>query len=154
MPASVQPIPGGRQVAVPYLMVRGGAAAIDFYKQAFGAVETMRIEAPKGMIGHAEMTIGDAQFMLADEFPDYNAVGPQTLGGTSVAIHIYVADVDAFVDKAIAAGGKLERPVADQFYGDRSGKIIDPFGHAWWFATRKVEMSVAEMQKKANELFG
>jgi len=151
---TVQPIPGGRQVAVPYLIVRGAEAAIDFYKRAFGAVETMRIEAPKGTIGHAEMRIGEAEFMLADEFPDYNAIGPATLGGTTVAIHIYVADVDAFIAQAVAAGGTLERPVADQFYGDRSGKVIDPFGHAWWFASRKQEMSAAEMQKRATELFG
>lgn len=133
---------------IPYLTVRNAEAAIDFYKSAFGAVEIYRI----GMgaaIGHAELKIGEAAFMLSDEFPDMDVVGPETLGGSSVCMHLYVPEVDAFVDRALAAGAILLRPVADQFYGDRGGKLKDPFGHIWWFATRIEELTTEEIQRRA-----
>ncbi len=138
----------------PYICVNGGAAAIDFYTRAFGATETFRIADPSGRVGHAELNIGGATLMLSDEYPEMGIVGPTTLGGSPVTLHIYVPDVDAVVARAIEAGGTLVSPVEDQFYGDRGGKLKDPFGHIWWVATRKESMSVDEMKRRARELYG
>ena len=139
--------------ATPYICVKGGAAAIDFYTQAFGAVENMRITAPDGSLGHADIQIEGAQIMLSDEFPDGGVFSPQTLGGSPVSIHLYVRDVDAFAKRALAAGATEERAVADQPYGDRSGTLRDPFGHRWMVATRKEEVSKEEMERRFGGAF-
>jgi len=145
----VKPIPEGFEGATPYLSINGAAAAIDFYKKAFGAQETMRMVGPDGRVSHAELKIGRANLMLADEHPEIGFVGPQTLGGSPVMIHIYVEDVDALAAQAAAAGAEIQRAVADQFYGDRAGQFKDPFGHVWYFATRKEDVSPEEMKKRA-----
>ena len=149
MPAKVNPIPDEYRAATPYLSLSDAARAIDFYKQAFGAREVMRMPAPGGKIGHAEIRIGDAPIMLADECPEMNFRSPQSLGGTPVNIVIYINDVDALVNQAVAAGAKLLRPVQDQFYGDRMGVLQDPFGHSWSFATHIEDVSPEELQKRA-----
>lgn len=140
------------QAITPYLCCRNAAAAIDFYKKAFGAVENMRMAEPSGRIGHAELSVGDAVFMLSDEYPEMDVKSPESLGGSATAIHLYVDDVDSFAQQAAKAGAKIQRPVADQFYGDRSGTIQDPFGHRWFVATRKEELSVEEVQKRYRDL--
>jgi PhnB protein len=129
--------------------VKGAATAIAFYKKAFAAKEVMRMSAPGGTIGHAEIRIDDSRIMLADEYPDMNFRGPKSFGGTSVHIHLYVRDVDRVVKKAVAAGAKLLRPVTDQFYGDRSGSLEDPFGHVWHVATHKEDIPAKELKKRA-----
>jgi PhnB protein len=149
----VNPIPKGYEGALPYLCVKDGAAAIEFYKKAFGAKEIMRMAQPDGRVGHAELRVGNAIIMLADEFPDFGTVSPQTVGGSPVTIQMYVEDVDAFTERALLAGMKVVRPVADQFYGDRGGKFQDPFGHMWWFSTHTEDVSVEEMKKRAAALF-
>jgi len=126
-----------RQAVTPYICVKDSSAAIEFYKEAFGAVELTRIPMPDGRIGHAEIKIGDATIMIADEYPEIQFLSPESLGGSPVMIHVYVDDVDALASQAVAAGAKLARPVADQSYGDRNCKIVDPFGHGWLFATAK-----------------
>jgi PhnB protein len=145
---AAKPIPEGYERATPYLCVSGASDAIAFYVKAFGAVETSRLAEPDGRLGHAEIRIGDAPLMLSDEYPEEGVRSPATLGGTPVAIHLYVTDVDALAERAVAAGAKLLRPVADQFYGDRSATLLDPFGHRWFFATRKEDVSVADMQRR------
>ena len=142
-------IPDGYHSVTPYLIISGAAEAIDYYKKAFGATELMRIPAPGGKIGHAEIKIGDSPIMLADEFPEMGYKSPQTLGGSPVSIMIYVEDVDTVFDQAVAAGGKAQRPVKDQFYGDRSGTLEDPFGHVWHVATHKEDVSAEEMERRA-----
>ena len=149
---TVKPIPNERQALTPYVIVKDAAKAIDFYKKAFGATEAMRLSEPGGRIGHAEIRIGDAPIMLSDEYPEMDVRSPQSLGGSPVLIHLYVDDVDALASRAVAAGAKLLRPVADQFYGDRSGTLTDPFGHRWMIATRKEDVSAAEMQKRYDAL--
>ncbi len=136
----------------PYLCCRDAARALAFYREAFGAVETMRLAEPGGRIGHAEMTIDGATIMLSDEYPEVDIRSPQALGGTPVMVHLIVADVDAVAARAVAAGATLERPVADQFYGDRSGQLRDPFGHRWSIATRVEELSSAEIQRRFQKL--
>ena len=136
----------------PYLSVADAAAAIDFYVAVFGAVETMRLTQPDGRIGHAELRIGSAGLMLADEFPDMGFVGPLVRGGTSVSLHLSVPDVDATVAAAVDAGATLERAVVDEFYGQRSGVILDPFGHRWMIQTPIEEVSAEEMQRRLDEL--
>ena len=138
--------------AIPYLCCKDAARALDFYAAAFGATETMRLAEPSGRIGHAELTIGDALVMLSDEYPEMDIRSPQTLGGSPVMIHLYVPDVDAFVARAAAAGAIIERAVADQFYGDRSGQLRDPFGHRWSVATRKEELSAEEITRRYQTL--
>src|SRR5215471_12856652 len=128
---AVNPIPKGYHAVTPYLIVKGAAQAIEFYKQAFGAVELMRFASPNGRIGHAEIKIGDSPIMLADEFPEMGYRGPLSLGGSTGGILLYVKDVDDCFLQALAAGGKMLKPVQDQFYGDRSGTLVDPFGHLW-----------------------
>ncbi len=149
MTARVRPIPEGYHAVTPYLCVTGAANAIEFYTQAFGAREVMRIGAPEGKIGHAEIAIGDSRIMLADEYPEMNFRSPRRIGGSPVHIHLYVEDVDSTVKQAAAAGAKVLGPVADQFYGDRSGSLEDPFGHVWHVATHKEDLSAEEIQKRA-----
>lgn len=136
----------------PYVICRGAARAIDFYSQGLGASETMRLEEPSGKIGHAELALGDAILMLADEYPDHGVLAPPSIGGTPVRLHLYVDDVDAVVRRAVGAGATIARPVEDQFYGDRSGQIVDPFGHLWVLATRIERLSVAETQRRFGAL--
>src|SRR5438552_914270 len=152
MTSKAKPIPPGFEGAVPYLCCTNAARAIEFYKKAFGATEVMRLAEPSGRIGHAEIKVGTALLMIADEYPEMDVRSPQSLGGSPVTIHLYVEDVDAVASRAVAAGAKLLRPVADQFYGDRSGRLSDPFGHRWMIATRKEDVSAAEMQKRYDAL--
>ena|ERR1700741_2267734 len=152
--ANVTPIPEGYEMITAYLSVNDGNAAIEFYKKAFGAEEVMRIPGPEGKgIGHADLLLfGRTHLLLADESRDIGHLSPQTLGGSPVLLHIYVEDVDATVERAVAAGAKLVRPIRDEFYGDRAGGLEDPFGHRWSFATRKEIVSDEEMVKRAAEL--
>lgn len=140
-----------QQTAVPYLCFKDAARALQFYKDVFGAQETMRLTGPGERIGHAEMQIGNARIMLSDEFPEYGAISPETLGGSTVKINLSVPDVDATVKGALDAGAKIARPVQDQFYGERSGQIADPFGYTWIIATHKEDVSVEEMQRRLNQ---
>lgn len=153
MPSTVKPIPAGLAGATPYLCIRDAARAIEFYKQAFGATESYRLTEPSGKVGHAEIKIGQALIMLADEYPEHGNRSPQTIGGSPVNIHLYVEDADAMVSQAVAAGAKLLRPVQDEFYGDRAGKLEDPFGHVWFIATHKEDVSPEEMQKRFAAFF-
>jgi PhnB protein len=143
-----KPIPEGYHTATPYLIVKGAAEAIEFYKKAFGARELIRFADPSGKVGHAEIKIGNSPIMLADEHPEVGALSPKSLGGTAVSILLYVEDVDRLFAQAIAAGGKVDRPVRDQFYGDRSGTLKDPFGHVWTIATHKEDVSLEEMRRR------
>ncbi len=147
---AVRAIPEGYEAAVPYLSCRNAASAIDFYKKAFGATELMRMPAPNERVGHAELQIGAAKIMLADEFPEMGFRSPQSVGGTPVGIYVYVEDVDALASRAVAAGAKIERPVADQFYGDRSVTLLDPFGHRWFFATHTENLSPEEIRRRGD----
>ena len=144
----VKPIPEGYHTATPYLVVRGADKTIEFLKKAFGAEEVRRLASPDGKVMHAEVRIGDAPFMLADEFPDMGYRSPQSLGVSPVSILLYVNEVDAQFKQAIAAGAKEMMPVQDQFDGDRRGTLIDPFGHIWLLATRKEDVSPDEMKKR------
>jgi PhnB protein len=144
-----RPIPEGYHTITSYLIVTGAASAIEFYKHAFGAKEVMRIPHPDGRIGHAELQVGDSRLILADEFPEIGARSPMSLGGTPVSILLYVEDVDAVTTRALAAGAKLLRPVRDQFYGDRTGTLSDPFGHQWTIATHKEDLSLEEIKRRA-----
>jgi len=137
----------------PYLICKNAEAAIDFYKRAFGAEELLRMGQP-GMVGHAEMKIGDAIFMLADEFPDMGFLSPETIGGSPVSLYVYVEDVDKFTGKAVAEGLTVVKPVADQFYGDRSGSFKDPFGHTWGFATHIEDLTPEEVNERAAAAHG
>ncbi len=148
---AVKPIPDGYHTATPYLVIGGAAKAIEFYKQAFGAEELLRMADPSGKVGHAEIKIGDSTIMLADEHPERGHKGPKSLGGTPVSIMLYVRDVDAVVAKAIAAGATIRQPVQNQFYGDRSGTLEDPFGHVWTVATHVEDLSPEEIGRRAAE---
>lgn len=149
MTTKVKPVPDNYHTVTPYLIIRNAAAALDFYKQAFGADEVMRVTAPNGKVGHAEIRIGDSAIMLSDEYPDMDARSPETIGASPVMLHLYVENVDALVKRAVDAGATLKQPVADQFYGDRGGKIVDPFGHGWWIATHVEDVPPEEMEKRA-----
>lgn len=151
---NVKPIPEGHHTVTPYLAIKNGVAALEFYKKAFGATELAKLILPDGRLGHAEIRLGDSIIMMSDEFPEYGGKSPQTLGGSPVNIHLYVEDVDAFFKKAVAAGAKERKPVSDQFYGDRSGQLEDPFGHLWWVATHKEDVPPTEMQKRVQAMFG
>jgi PhnB protein len=144
----VKPIPDGYHTVTPYLIVNNAARAIDFYKRAFGATELVRMEQPGGKVGHAEIEIGDSRIMLADEFPEMGARSPESLGGSPVSMLIYVEDVDSRFRQAIAAGAKELRPVKDQFYGDRSGTLADPFGHTWTIGTHTEDVTPEEMDRR------
>ena len=147
---AVKPTPEGYCSVTPYLICKGAAAAIDYYKKAFGAMELTRHGGPDGQIGHAEIKIGDSVIMLADEFPDMQAFSPKTIGGTPVSLLVYVADVDAVFKRSLAAGGKQVHPLQDKFYGDRTGTLLDPFGHMWTIATHKEDVSPEEMTRRAD----
>ena len=153
MPKSL-PVPPGHEHSTPYLTCRNTVQAIEFYKKAFGAKELMRLPMPDGKMGHAEIKIENAIIMLSDEFPEYGAQSPATLGGTTVGVMIYVPDVDAFAANAVKHGAKLVMPVEDQFYGDRSCRLLDPEGHKWYFATHIEDVSPDEMNRRAQKLFG
>ena len=148
----VQPIPAGYHEVTPYLSIRGAADAIDFYKKAFGAAEIMRMPGPEGKLGHAEIRIGGSRIMLADEYAPMDFLGPLSRGGTTVHLHVYVKNVDGVIERAVAAGAKLVRPVQNQFYGDRTGSVQDPFGHVWHLATHVEDIAPAEMRKRAAEM--
>jgi PhnB protein len=148
---AVKPIPAGYHTVTPYLVVKDAAKALDYYAKGLGAKELMRMPGPGGKIMHAEIQIGDSRIMLADEFPEMGAKSPQTIGGSPVGICLYVEDVDTRFKQALAAGAKEERPVKDQFYGDRSGTLVDPFGHKWTIATHKEDVSPEEMIKRGQE---
>lgn len=145
----VKPIPEGYPRVTPYLIVEGASAAIDFYTSVLGATERMRMEAPEGRIGHAELDLGDSVIMLADESPEMDARGPRTVGGSPVSLHVYVEDADATFERALEAGATTLQPVQDKFYGDRSGSFEDPFGHRWHVATHVEDVPAEEMESRA-----
>lgn len=145
---AVKPVPDGYHTATPYLVVKGGVQAMEFYKKAFGAIEMFRMPLPDGRLGHAEIKIGDSVIMFADEHPEQGHVGPVTLGGSPVGLMLYVNDVDAVVGQAKAAGATEIEPVTNKFYGDRSGTVKDPFGHKWMIATHVEDVTPEEMQKR------
>ena len=147
-----KPIPDGYQTATPYLVLDGAAKAIEFYRKAFDAKEILRMGGPGEKIGHAEIQIGNSRIMLADEFPSMGALGPKTLGGSPTSILLYVEDVDGRFARAIAAGAKSVRPVKDQFYGDRSGTLEDPFGHVWTIATHTEDVPLDEIQRRCEQV--
>jgi PhnB protein len=147
--ADVKRIPDEYRTITPYLCVDDASAAIDFYTRVFGAKERMRMPAPDGRIGHAELTVGDSVLMLSDEYPEMEIRGPKSVGGTPVTLSIYVDDVDGVVERATKAGATLRREVQDQFYGDRSGQIEDPFGHLWSVQTHVEDVPPDEMQRRA-----
>jgi PhnB protein len=153
MPKPVKPIPDGYSAVTPYITVKGASAAIDFYKKAFGAEESYRLDGPDGKVMHAEIRIGGAPIMLHDEMPDWKALSPQTIGDTACSLMLYVSDADAVVKRAVAAGATLTMEVADQFYGDRCGSIKDPFGHKWSIATHIEDVSNEEIGKRAQKMF-
>jgi PhnB protein len=142
-----QPIPAGYHTVTPYLVCRGAAGAIEFYKRAFGAKEKVRMPGPGGTVAHAEIQIGDSRVMLGEETPEMGAKSPEMLGGSPVGVFLYVKNVDAFTNKAIGAGATVLMPVQDMFWGDRYGKLEDPFGHHWSVATHLREVSTEEMQQ-------
>jgi len=146
-------IPEGYHAITPYLGIRGAAEAIAFYAEAFGATESFRLLTPDGQVAHAEIRIGDSCIMLADECPEAPLRSPAVLEGSSVGLHIYVEDVDARFARAIAVGAKVVRPVQDQFYGDRTGTLRDPFGHVWFLATHKEDVAPEEVARRAEALF-
>ena len=152
--ASVKPIPDGYPRVTPYLHVDGASKAIEFYRTVFGAKERMRLAAPGGRIGHAELEIGNSMIMLADEHPEMNIRGPKSVGGTPVTVLVYVEDVDRAFERALKAGAKELRPVQNQFYGDRSGQFEDPFGHQWNVATHVEDVPPDEMAKRAAKTMG
>ncbi len=148
---SVKPVPEGYHTLTPFLTVRDAVRAIEFYKQAFGAQERGVMKGPDGKVMHAELTIGDSIIMLSDEFPEHGALSPQSSGGAGMGLHIYVDGVDAAFDRAVKAGAQVEMPVTDQFWGDRYGKLKDPFGHKWSIATHTKDLSMDEMKKGMDE---
>ena len=150
----VNPVPDGYHSITPYLICDGAAKAIDFYREAFGATEVMRMPAPGGRIGHAEIQIGDSKVMLADEHPEIGARSPKSIGGTAVGITLYLPDVDAVWRKALAAGATEVMPLQDKFYGDRMGTLQDPFGHVWYVATHVEDVAPEEMERRAKAQHG
>jgi PhnB protein len=150
MPAA-RPIPEGHHTITPHLVIRDAAKAINFYKKVFGAREINRMAMPNGKIMHAELQIGDSMLHLADEFPEAGSRAPQSLGGTPVVFNVYIEDVDKLWEKAVAAGAKVNMPLDDQFWGDRYGQLVDPFGHAWGLATHKEDVAPDEMERRVRE---
>jgi PhnB protein len=149
---TVKPIPHAYRSATPYLIVTAAASAIELYKKAFGATETVRLADPAGRVMHAEIRIGSSSLMLADEFPEMGYRSPHSLGGSPVSILLYVEDVDALFRQAVAAGGTQTMAVADQFDGDRRGTLTDPFGHVWLLASRKADVSLEQLRKRFEEM--
>jgi PhnB protein len=147
----VEPIPAGYNTVTPYLIVDNAAAALEFYKKAFGATERGRFLGPGGKIMHCEFKIGDSIVMMADEFPEMDARSPKAYGGSPISIGLYVKDVDARFNQAVAAGATAKRPVTNQFYGDRSGTLSDPFGHVWHLSTHVEDVSPAEMKRRMEQ---
>ena len=150
----VKPIPDGMHTVTPHLICAGAADAIEFYKKAFNAVELGRVPGPQGKLLHALIRIGDSAVMLVDEFPDWNSFGPKSLKGSPVTIHLYVQDVDAFFKQAVAAGAKITMPLEDTFWGDRYGRLEDPFGHHWSVATHVRDVKPEELQEAAQKACG
>jgi len=148
---AVKPIPEGYHSVTPYLIIKGAADAIEFYKKAFGATELFRFPAPDGKIGHAEIKIGDSPIMLADEFAEMGHKGPRALGGSPVSLMIYLEDVDTVFNRAVEAGASVKEAVQDKFYGDRAGTLTDPFGHVWHVSTHKEDVSMEEMEERAKQ---
>jgi PhnB protein len=149
----INPIPAGYHTLTPYLTVKDAAAALEFYQKAFGASEVMRLNMPEGGIAHAEFTIDDSHFMISDECPNGPSTSPETLGGSTVKLHLYVNDVDATFAQAIAAGAKETMPVADQFWGDRMGAVVDPFGHHWLIASHVEDVDSSEFPARMEAFF-
>ena len=147
----VKPVPDGYHTLTPFLTCRDAARAIEFYKQAFGAVERGVAKGPDGKVMHAELKIGDSIIMLGDEFPEFGVLSPQAIGGSPMGLHIYIDGVDAAFDRAVKAGAVVEMPVADQFWGDRYGKLKDPFGHKWSIGARIKEVPAHEMKQAMDE---
>ena len=145
------PIPKGYHSVTPYLTVNDAARAIDFYKRAFGAHEVMRMDGPNGKIGHAELKIGDSIVMLGDEMPGMGTRSPLALGGTAAGVMLYVENADTVFNQAVSAGAQVESPLADMFWGDRYGRLKDPFGHSWSVATHIEDVAPAEMSKRMQE---
>lgn len=150
----VKPIPDGYNSVTPYLIIQDAAQAINYYQTAFAAKLRLRLDMPNGKVGHAELIIGDSVIMIAEQCPEYDSHAPQPGANLPVKIHLFVQDVDSTVARAIEAGATLQRPVQDHFYGDRSGTIIDPFGHSWYIATHVEDMSNEEMQRRMKEVMG
>lgn len=150
---TVKPIPEGYHSVTPYLMIKGASRAIDFYQRAFGAKEIFRLPLPDGQVGHAEIRIGDSTLMLADVCEEGPSRSPDALGGSPVVLHVYVEDVDARFAQAVNAGATIVKPLQDQFYGDRSGTLQDPFGHLWFLATHKEDVAPEEIRRRADALF-
>jgi PhnB protein len=150
MSSQIKPIPEGFHTLTAHLVVKGASQAIEFYKKAFGAEELGRLAGPNGnSVMHADLKIGDSHIFLVDEFPEIDCRGPESIGGTPVTIHMYVEDVDAAFDKAVAAGAKVQMPLADMFWGDRYGVVTDPFGHSWSLASHKEDLTREEIAKRA-----
>jgi uncharacterized glyoxalase superfamily protein PhnB len=152
-PKKVKSIPEGMHTVTPHLICAGAADAIEFYKRAFGAVEAMRMPGPDGRLMHACIRIGDSAIMLVDEMPEWGAVGPKSLKGSPVTIHLFVEDVDTTFERAVAAGAEIVMPLENTFWGDRYGKLVDPFGHHWSIATHLRDMTPEEIQQAAREAF-
>ncbi len=152
--SEVQAIPAGSAAVLPYLVIKNAAAALDFYQKAFGAETTMRLNMPSGVVMHAEMRIGGATFMFSEQSDEWGNKSPDMLGASPVTLMVYVPDVDAFVQRAAAAGATITMPVSDQFWGDRSGCLQDPFGHLWMISTHIEDVSEQEMTKRAAQMFG
>jgi PhnB protein len=152
--ANVKPIPDGIHTITPSLVVKGGLAAVEYYKTAFGAKVNTVAPGPDGKsVMHADLQIGNSRFFLGDEFPEMGALSPQSLGGSPVSLNVYTEDCDAMFDRAVAGGAKVTMPLADQFWGDRYGKLVDPFGHHWGIATHKEDVSPEEMERRMKEAF-
>lgn len=150
-PATLDPLPPDGRVLTPYITVRDAVRAIEFYVHAFEARELFRLVEPQGRVGHAELAIGGSLLMLSDEYPDFGALSPAGVGGSPVTLHLYVRDVDATLARAEAAGATLLRAPKDEFYGDRTGMLQDPFGHRWMLASRREEVAPEEMQRRWSE---
>ena len=150
----VSPVPSGYSSVTPYLIIDGAARALDWYRQAFGARETMRLSGPDGRVGHAEIEIGDSRIMLADESPAMGAKAPGAFGGSPVSLHLYVPDVDTTMAKAVDAGATVKHQPEDKFYGDRLGSLLDPFGHTWHIAAHIEDVTVEEIERRMATMFG